>query len=82
MHKQAPEAMEMTGRGSPGKPQSGFPPLPPPLEIASRFPHSHSREYDYLFRNLQKGAPARRFTLQAHPCIGKCYGAYQVIDVC
>ena len=27
--------------GVPGKPQDGFPPLPPPLEIATRFPHSH-----------------------------------------
>ena len=36
------QAVEMTVRGKPGKPKSGFPPFPPPLEIASRFPHSHS----------------------------------------
>ena len=33
----------MTVRGKPGKPKAGFPPFPPPLEIAARFPHSHSR---------------------------------------
>src|ERR1700685_2452579 len=31
----------MTVRGKPGKPKTGFPPFPPPLEIAARFPHSH-----------------------------------------
>src|SRR5436305_12312388 len=36
--------MEMTGRGRRGKPTPGFPPRPPPLEIAARFPHSHSRD--------------------------------------
>src|SRR5580692_1250908 len=30
----------MTVRGKPGKPKTGFPPFPPPLEIAARFPHS------------------------------------------
>ncbi len=35
-------AVEMTVRGKPGKPKSGFPPFPTALEIASRFPHSHS----------------------------------------
>lgn len=35
------KAVEMTARGSHGKPQDGFRPLPPPLEIAARFPHSH-----------------------------------------
>ena len=35
------QAVEMTVRGKPGKPKAGFPPFPPPLEIAARFPHSH-----------------------------------------
>ena len=30
--------MEMTVRGSRGKPPGGFPPLPPPLEIAAAIP--------------------------------------------
>ena len=34
-------AVEMTVRGNPAKPNSGFPMFPPPLEIALRFPHSH-----------------------------------------
>jgi hypothetical protein len=33
--------VEMTVRGKPGKPKTGFPPFPPPLEIPERFPHSH-----------------------------------------
>lgn len=32
----------MTNRGKHGKPTSGFPPFPPLLEIALRFPHSNS----------------------------------------
>jgi hypothetical protein len=40
-------AVEMTGGGKPGKPNAGFPSFPPPLEIASRFPHSHSFDDDY-----------------------------------
>lgn len=34
----------MTAGGKPGKPNAGFPSFPPPLEIASRFPHSHSSD--------------------------------------
>ena len=30
--------MEMTVRGKPGKPNPGFPPFPPPLEIAAAIP--------------------------------------------
>jgi hypothetical protein len=37
-------AMEMTACGKPGKPKTGFPSFPPPLEIAARFPHSHSSD--------------------------------------
>jgi len=36
-----PRDVEMTARGKPGKPKAGFPSFPPPLEIASRFPHFH-----------------------------------------
>ena len=35
-------SVEMTVRGKGGKPTPSFPPFPPPLEIATRFPHSHS----------------------------------------
>ena len=43
MPKQAKaSAVEMPGGGKRGKPNCGFPPFPPPLEIATRFPHSHS----------------------------------------
>jgi hypothetical protein len=34
-------AVEMTVPGKPGKPTAGLPLLPPTLEIAARFPHSH-----------------------------------------
>src|ERR1700754_1706125 len=44
----------MTVRGKPGKPKGGFPPFPPPLEIALRFPHFHRprdfRSQDQLIR--------------------------------
>ncbi len=33
--------MEMPAGGKPGNPKTGFPPFPPSLEIAGRFPHSH-----------------------------------------
>jgi DNA replication protein DnaC len=35
-------AVEMPAGGKPGKPKAGFPLFPPSLEIAARFPHSHS----------------------------------------
>ena len=42
-------AMEMTGDGKRGKPKAGgFPRFPTPLEIAPRFPHSHSPDDDSL----------------------------------
>jgi hypothetical protein len=49
------KAVEMPGRGSRGKPPGGFPPLPPPLEIAARFPHSHSHDQsDPILRNQKR----------------------------
>ena len=33
--------VEMPAGGKPGNPKAGFPPFPPSLEIAERFPHSH-----------------------------------------
>ncbi len=41
---QHPEPVEMTARGKPGNPTIGFPPFPPSLEIAARFPHSHTHD--------------------------------------
>jgi putative transposase len=38
------EHVEMPARGKPGNPTAGFPPFPPPLEIALRFPHSHTHD--------------------------------------
>ena len=35
------EHVEMPAAGKPGNPNPGFPPFPPSLEIAARFPHSH-----------------------------------------
>ncbi len=35
------KAVEMTRGGKREKPETGFPPFPPRLEIAARFPHSH-----------------------------------------
>ena len=34
-----PACVEMTARGKPGNPTAGFPPFPPPLEIATAIPH-------------------------------------------
>jgi hypothetical protein len=34
--------VEMTGGGKPGNPKTGFPPFLSALEIAMRFPHSHT----------------------------------------
>src|SRR6202035_1134499 len=50
----------MTVRGKPGKPKTGFPPFPPPLEIAARFPHSHrfdSSSYIRRRRTLVRQKP-------------------------
>jgi hypothetical protein len=57
-------AVEMPGHGRGGKPKAGFPPRPQPLEIAARFPHSHSRdERGSCFRisNQKGGLAADRF---------------------
>ena len=49
----------MTGRGKRGKPKAGFPLFPPPLEIATRFPHSHSLDDDLAFalHNFKERSP-------------------------
>ena len=57
-------AVEMTGRGSPGKPQDGFPPLPPPLEIATRFPHSPRLDDElHIVLKTNGKEPRRRISL-------------------
>jgi putative transposase len=38
------EHVEMPAGGKPGNPTAGFPPFPPSLEIAARFPHSHTHD--------------------------------------
>ena len=50
MPNQQGRAVEMTGRGKRGKPNTGFPLFPPPLEIAARFPHSHRLDDESLVR--------------------------------
>jgi hypothetical protein len=41
----------MPGRGKPGKPKAGFPPFPPPLEIAAAIPtFPQLRQLSYLIR--------------------------------
>jgi hypothetical protein len=40
--------VEMPADGKPGNPNPGFPPFPPSLEIAGRFPHSHTPDDSYL----------------------------------
>ena len=57
MPDQRGKAVEMTGCGSPGKPQGGFPLLSPPVEIAARFPHPHRLDDEincYLNTNGKK----------------------------
>jgi len=49
----------MTVRGKPGKPTPGFPPFPPPLEIAPRFPHSHRFDDFFLYQSEAKQPPLR-----------------------
>jgi hypothetical protein len=53
-------AVEMPDGGHRGKPTPGFPPCPPPLEIATRFPHSHSLGDD---RRWKSGNPKAGFPL-------------------
>ena len=39
------EHVEMPAGGKPGNPKAGFPPFPPSLEIARRFPHSPTHDH-------------------------------------
>jgi hypothetical protein len=61
-------------------------PFPRPLEIATRFPHSH-RPYGFCVSNLQnqikKGDPgggSLRSRLQAHSSMRKCCGVDSGVD--
>ena len=49
-------AVEMTGYGKRGKPNPGFPRFPQPLEIAARFPHSHSPDDESLYQKTTQEA--------------------------
>ena len=51
MHDGTRKAVEMTGRGKRGKPKTGFPLFPLPLEIAPRFPRFHRLDYEFLLPN-------------------------------
>src|SRR5947207_7220990 len=53
-------AVEMTGYGKRGKPNPGFPPFPQPLEIAARFPHSHSPDDESLYQKTTQEKEALR----------------------
>ena len=47
------EPVEMPDGGKPGNPNPGFPPFPPSLEIAARFPHSHTHDSSYNHQGTQ-----------------------------
>src|ERR1700687_4327752 len=64
-------AVEMTGYGKRGKPNTGFPRFPQPLEIArARFPHSHSPGDD----TRKSGNPKAGFPLS----LGCCFSYYKL----
>ena len=69
MPNQTEMAVEMTGRGKRGKPKSGFPLFPPPLEIATRFPHSHRPDDDVSISDPEPPIPNRR----KEPLLGPGY---------
>ena len=70
----------MTDYGKSGKPNTGFPLFPQSLEIAARFPHSHSRGDDSLIA-ISKNKPRKEAlteycsasAVQAHSSMRKCY---------
>ena len=53
----------MPGRGKRGKPTTGFPLFPPPLEIAARFPHSHRPD-----EAVEKWKSKNRISTFPRPC--------------
>ena len=65
MPNQQGRAVEMTGRGKRGKPNTGFPLFPPPLEIAARFPHSHRLDDESLVRPSNH----RHRIVERSPCL-------------
>jgi hypothetical protein len=44
----------MTAGGKPGNPKTGFPPFPPSLEIAERFPHFHRLDDSLIIKPERK----------------------------
>src|SRR6266851_3906217 len=56
----------MAAGGKPGNPTTGFPPFPPSLEIATRFPHSHTR-YDFAYNLPGNSKPNLRKVLPMFP---------------
>jgi len=59
----------MTGGGKRGKPQSGFPLFPPPLEIVTRFPHSHRLDDETLDSETEPPLP----NCKKEPLLGSGY---------
>ena len=49
----------MTDGGKPGNPTAGFPPFPPSLEIAARFPHFHRLGDESLVSEIKPQPPNR-----------------------
>jgi hypothetical protein len=48
--------------GKPGKLNPSFPPFPPFLEIAPRFPHSHRCDYGYIYVGPKNPGPTSQHT--------------------
>ena len=55
-------AVEMTVRGKPGKPKTGFPPFPPPLEIAAAIPTFPQLRRLFLYKEEAKTASLKEST--------------------
>src|SRR5207248_858276 len=77
----------MAAGGKPGNPTTGFPPFPPSLEIATRFPHSHTR-YDFAYNLPGNSRPNLRKVLPMFPdrsvtyVPGRTGGLFQQADSC
>src|ERR1700693_2207522 len=54
----------MPARGKPGNPTAGFPLFPPSLEIAARFPHSHTHD-DSSYNPYRDSEPTPQ---KCYPC--------------
>jgi hypothetical protein len=72
----------MPARAKPGNPSPGFPTFPPSLEIAARFPHSHTHDDSSYNQSGTQNRPRKLLPMSSDRSVTYVPGRTQLIRNC